>query len=206
MKARHTAPVPGPFPIAAIIAIDPAGVGPSGIAIRLTSRLPENPKRGTMPAPDWTFEGIIWNRVMLTELGVFLAKNVGQTGKVVLVAEDSVYGGLHIARHIGTAIGCLRGLLVGLGWLDIEDSVRLVAPATWRRHAFPPPNTPKGRELQKEAAIDLARTLYGYGDDIGSDLAEAVHILDYVATAKPEWYNGGATKEKKPRGKAAVKS
>lgn len=189
MPARITAPVDSPYVMKAILALDPAGAGDSGIAVRLTATLPQAPKRGKLTCPDFLYQGSIWNDVLFDELGVFLAKHVGRTGPILMVAEDAAFGSMSIARSIGTAIGAMRSFLVGTGWMPSDQKPLMVSPAKWRRHAFPV-DAPKGRAAQKEAAVTLVSQLYGVGDERRPqcDLAEAVLICDYATcAAREDW-------------------
>lgn len=185
MPARTTAPVSGPYKFKAIVSLDPAGVGDSGIAVRLTAPLPVKPQRGKLRCPEYTYQGNVFNDVMYDELGVFFAKNVGRNGPVLFCVEDCVYQGLHIARHIGTAIGAVRSFLVGCGWSDSATAPTMVAPVTWRKAAFGPVK-PGGRKAQKEAAVERCRLLYGFSENMQDDLAESVLLNDYVTVFTPE--------------------
>lgn len=185
MPARVPAPPESPWARKAILCLDPAGVGDIGLAARLTVKLPKNPARGKLPAPDWTYQGGVWNDAMYDDLGVWLAKNVGRTGPVLFVVDNTAFGGMHIARSIGTAIGAMRGFLVGTGWIAPDDKPLSLSGQTWRSVAFPA-ERPKGRAAQKAAAMDRVKLLYGYGANLQDDMAEAVLMNDFVVAEMPE--------------------
>lgn len=189
MSARVHPPVDSRWKMKAIIALDPAGVQDSGIAVRLTAPLPEKPLRGKLRTPDWEYQGSIWNDVMFDDLGVWLAKYVGRTGPVLLAIEDCAFRSLKIARSIGTAIGALRGFLVGTGWVPTDQKTLMVTPGRYREYVFRGGGgVPKGRDNQKAAAIQLVQQLYGHGDQLQADLAEAILLNDFVVGACPkEW-------------------
>jgi len=187
MTARVLPPVPSPYAAKAIITLDPAGVGDVGIAVRLTAHLPKKPVRGKLAAPDWTYQGSVWNDVMYDDLTVFLAKGVGRTGHVFLAHEHSSFGSFSVATSIGTGIGAIRGLLVGCGWMSCDTRPKGVTPNAYRLWAWPSAATrPKGRAEYKIAAIEMCQMLYGWGDELQSDLAEATILNDYVVVMRPE--------------------
>ena len=158
---------------AAIVSLDPAGSGPCGIACRATASLPTKPSLSRLRAPDYIYEGKVWNDVMLDELCAWLARNVGGQ-KALLVAENSTYGSLTIATSIGRCIGAIQCVMYYAGWAKPEDTIKL-APRSWRGAAGIPAET-KGRQQQKDAAIKLVTERYGLA--LGSDASEAILIND----------------------------
>jgi hypothetical protein len=187
MPTRALPPPPSPWRVKALIALDPAGSSDSGLAVRLTGTLPSRPKRGKLTAPEFEYQGSVWNDCFFDDLGVFLARRVGRTGQVRLICEDSVFRSLTIARSIGTAIGAVRSFLVGCGWCPCDEKPLMIRPDEFRKHHFPL-DTPKFRDEQKAAAIDRVQHLYGHGGNLSDDLAEAILMLDYVTTEMTgEW-------------------
>jgi hypothetical protein len=182
-KTRH--------PIAAIVTLDPAGVGPSGVAVRLTSTL-DSVTVLNLRYPDYVYQGPVFNNVFLDELTAYLMANVPADKKVLLVVEDSVYRSYTVARHIGRGIGCIQNTLMATNMLvDPADSL-YVTPSMWRSvlttHIRKQGGTglPKGRDNLKAAAVEYVAARYK--QDVESDLAEAVVMNDYIVHArKNEW-------------------
>jgi hypothetical protein len=128
---------------------------------------------GKLRAPDFIYEGIVWNDVMLDELAAWLARNAGGQ-KVLLVAEGTAYGSMSIARSLGRCVGAVQLLLYYCGWAEPKSSVHPQSKV-WRNAAGIPAET-KGRDAQKQAAIDLVSSRYKL--TLGSDAAEAVLLND----------------------------
>jgi hypothetical protein len=190
------------FPISAIVSLDPAAVGPAGLAVRLTAPL-IHPVRGKLRAPDFYYEGCIFSSVMHDDLTSFLAEKVGRGGRALLVVEDAIYGARTTARHLGRAIGAIESVLNDVNLAEPKHT-RYVYPGHWRKVSLPVDSKgdveATGRDNLKQAAIDTVATLYGL--ELGADGAEAVLINDYVVLARPEWWNGtkaptGGRKKKK---------
>lgn len=171
----HNDVAESPYKYAAIVSLDPAGVQPCGIACRATASLPAKPVLGKVRAPDFIYEGVVWNDVMIDELCAWCARNVGGQ-KLLLVAAGTAYGSMAIAMSIGQCIGALKLLTYYTGWADVKSLVK-VQDKVWRKAAGIPEET-RGRDNQKQAAIDLVAKRYQL--TLGSDAAEAVLINDYA--------------------------
>jgi hypothetical protein len=157
---------------AAVITLDPAAVGPCGIAARLTVGL-KHAQYDTLRAPDYHFTGWVFEPRMHDELAVWIADHVGKDQKILLVCENANYHGT--ARHMGRAIGCIEGLLYDLNVAHPKDT-QYVAPNKWRTGVFGRP-LPVGREALKSAAVE--RVAARYQISAGHDLAEAILMNDY---------------------------
>lgn len=193
MVARLPKPPKHVFPISAIVSMDPAAVGTCGLSVRLTASL-QNPKRGKLRAPDFTFEGCVFNSSMHDDLTTFLAKSCKEDTRVILVVEDAMYGARTTARHLGRSIGCIEGVLNDVNLAE-PFNTKYVAPQHWRPVSLPVEagtnrTIARGREELKQAAIDTVATLYGI--DVGPDLAEAILIGDYAVLSRHDWWRGGA--------------
>lgn len=171
----HSEVPASPHKYAAIVSLDPASVGPCGIACRATAGLPDKPKLGKVRAPDFIYEGPVFNDVMFDELAAWCARNVGQQ-KLLLVAEGTAYGSMKIARSLGRCVGAIEMLVYYTGWADPKKTMAIQAKV-WRRAAGIPDDV-KGRDEQKQAAIDLCASRYRL--TLGSDAAEAVLLNDAV--------------------------
>lgn len=168
-------------PYGAILTLDPAGVGASGVAGRLTSTLGAA-ERGRLRSPDFQFAGWVFEPQFADDLALWLARHVGQ-GLVLLAVDDTAYGSFSTARSIGTAIGRVQSLLHDLNVCDPRKHCLRITGKDWRKHAYGSP-LPKGRDALKEEAIARVATLYG--QEVTDDLAEAILMNDYVVTARPE--------------------
>lgn len=162
-----------PYQVAAIISLDPAGVGPSGVAVRLTATLGAA-SRLTLRYPDFVYEGNVFEPAFHDALSVYLADNVPQGHRALLAVEDSAYRSYSVARHIGRGIGCLEGLLHDLNVAAPVDT-QYFTPKVWR--------TGVGIKGAKREDLKLAARTYvseWYEQDVGEDLAESVAINDFV--------------------------
>lgn len=168
-------------PVSCLVSIDPAGVGPAGVAVRLLPPAGTTLNTDALTYPDFTYQGPLFNTVFLDDLSVFLFKNLLPGTRAQVVCEDSVYRSYSVARHIGRGIGCVQSVLMCLGWAEPKDTV-MVAPALWRKQLGK--NLPKCRLELKARACDYV--LQRYGQEVDSDLAEAVTLNDYFVT-----YRGG---------------
>lgn len=209
MGAKKTPAVVSPFPVAAIISLDPAAVGPAGLAVRMTAPLID-PQRGRLRAPEFTFEGCVFSASMHDDLTEFLASRVQRGARVLLVVEDAIYGARTTARHLGRAIGAIESLLNDCNLAEPKDT-RYIFPGHWRRTSLPLDAKGNvnvhGREALKQAAQDAVATLYGL--DVGSDLAEAMLINDHVVLGRPELWNGSKAPtggKRKPKPQHATRS
>ena len=178
--------------VAAIITLDPAAVGSCGIALRLTAGLDRKTQRGKLRAPDWMYEGNVFNTRMHDELAVFLAEKVGREQRVLLAVEDAVFGPRTVARHLGRAIGCIEGLLCDLNLAEPDDT-KYIFPGHYRKVTLPAEPKPANREEWKQAAIDTVATLYGL--TCGDNQAEAILMNDYTIVAKRQWWFGSVEPE-----------
>lgn len=174
--------VTSPYQVAAILSLDPAGVGPSGVAVRTTATLGAA-TRLTLRYPDFTYEGNIFETSLHDDLAVFLASVVPAGHRVLFVTEDSVFRSMTVARHIGRAIGCLEGLLVDLNLAHPRNTVYVKAGA-WRKGI--------GLRGKKRDELKLAARTYvdeWYQQGVGEDLAESVGINDHVCLNLPELWS-----------------
>jgi hypothetical protein len=189
------------FPIAAIVTLDPAAIGPCGVAVRMTAPLTD-PQRFTLRIPEFVFEGDVFSTTMHDDLTSFLAQRVEQGARVVLVVEDSMYGARKTARHLGRAIGVIESVLCDVNLTTPRDT-RYVEPRYWRAAALLPRGVePKGRDEFKRVAIDTVDALYK--ERLGPDAAEAILINDYVVLVRHEWWRGRVKQQPaKPRRAAA---
>lgn len=178
-KSEHAA--------AAIIALDPAAVGPCGIAARTTVGL-KAPKLEKLAFPSFAYSGWVFNPRMHDDLALWVADVVGKDQRVLLVVENAAFHGA--ARHLGRAIGCIEGLLYDLNVAHPGDT-QYVSPAAWRWVLGP--DRPTGRENLKQYAID--HVAQRYGQTVTNDLAEAVCMLDWFTLAKPKVWSLGQKTE-----------
>jgi hypothetical protein len=174
IKLHENVPA-SPHKFAAIITLDPASVGPCGIACRATASLPDAPVLDKLRAPDFIYEGAVFNDVMLDELAAWCARNVGGQ-KLLLCAEATAYGSMSIARSLGRCVGAVELLLYYCGWGEPAKTEKLY-PVIWRKAAGISSEI-KGRDQQKEAAVQLVESRYRL--TLGSDAAEAVLMNDAV--------------------------
>lgn len=166
--------------VGAVVSLDPAGVGDSGVAVRLTPRM----RVAEVPYwPEFTYQGHIMNTEFLDDLIAFLNKNVDAEQRVLLVTEDCAYRNYNVARHIGRAIGTLEVVLGFCGFAKPENT-QYVKPSAWRKVL--PAVVGLKREQLKAAA--QAHVLAAYDEAVEADLAEAVCINDYVQTHKKAWW------------------
>lgn len=199
MGAHRPPPAKSVFPIAAIVTLDPAAIGPCGVAVRMTAPLTD-PKRFTLRIPEFVFEGDVFSTAMHDDLTGFLAQRVEQGSRVVLVVEDSMYGARTTARHLGRSIGVLESLLCDVNLTTPRDT-RYVEPRYWRAAALLPKGVvPKGRDEYKLQAIATVDALYK--ERLGPDAAEAILINDYVVLTRHEWWRGQVM-QRRQRGAAA---
>jgi hypothetical protein len=156
--------------IIAVLALDPAAVGPCGLAGRILTQLPT--ARVTEPA--FKYEGSVFNNRMYDDLCVWLCDE--KVEQVVLGCESTAYRSLTIARHLGRAQGAIEAILIACNFIEPHSCVQVPA-SRWRKHCFGR-NAPAKRVEQKQAAIDYVRTKYTL--EAGPDLSEAIGLLDYL--------------------------
>ncbi len=166
--------------VGAVVTLDPAGVGDSGVAVRLTPRMRV---ANTSYWPDFTYQGHIQNSEFLDDLISYLNKQVETEHRVLLVTEDCAYRNYNVARHIGRAIGTLEVVLGFCGFCKPENT-QYVKPAQWRKVLGP--DAGGKREQLKEAARLRVHKLYG--EHVEADLAEAICINDWVHQHKAIWW------------------
>lgn len=168
---------------AAIIALDPAGVSDAGCAARITASLPDEPVLANLRAPDFQYQGPLFDTRFSDELALWLARNVMGGGKALLCYERSGYRSMTTVLSIGSGIGRVRGLLHDLGVTGPEDAC-WVAPMTFRKWNYG--KLEKGRDALKAQAVACVKNRYGV--KVRDDLAEAICLLDYVTVECPgEW-------------------
>lgn len=199
MPAKKSPPSVSPFPISAIVSLDPAAVGPAGLAVRMTAPLID-PQRGRLRAPEFLFEGCVFSSTMHDDLTEFLAARIPRGSRVLLAVEDAIYGARGTARHLGRAIGAIESVLNDINVAEPKDT-KYVFPAHWRRTSLPLDAKGNvdvhGREELKQAARDAVSTLYGL--DVGPDLAEAILINDHIVLARPDLWSGAKPQQSKER-------
>ncbi len=168
----------------AIITLDPAAVGPCGLAGRLTAGL-RYTRYETLRAPDFQYEGWVFEPRMHDDLATWIADYVGKDQRVLLCVENASYR--NTARHLGRAIGCIEGLLYDLNVAHPADT-QYVTPNRWRVGVFGLP-LPQGREALKAHAQAVVSARYSI--ECGHDLAEAILMNDWMAVARrPVWADG----------------
>lgn len=175
-------PVVNAFKYAAIVSLDPAGTGPSGVAVRLTAPLGDVAK-GRLRFPDYTYQGSVFNERFQDELSEYLLRHLSVDQRVLLVSEDCVFRSMHIARSVGRAIGVMESLLSYLGYGDPHATL-FVPTKTFRKAAFGITKLEAGRDGWKTMAV--ARVFEQYREVVRDDLAEAVLLSDYIVLNKPE--------------------
>lgn len=153
-------------PIVGVVGLDPARVGPGGLAV--------------LPHPTLKPGHVLQHRqgLIVTEatsdwLGEACAALCRPGERVLLVCESDAFGP-SIARQLGMAVGAMEMLLLDLHAIEPETRVD-VSQATWRRAVFA--KLPKGRKVLKRAAV--AEVERRYGVRMGEDEAEATLIATY---------------------------
>jgi hypothetical protein len=180
--------------MAAIVTLDPAAIGPCGVAVRMTAPLID-PQRFTLRVPEFVFEGDVFSTAMHDDLTSFLAQRVERGAKVVLVVEDAMFGARKTARHLGRAIGVLESLLHDVNLASPKDT-KYVEPRYWRAATLLPQGVePHGREEFKSVAINTVDALYK--ERLGPDAAEAILINDYVVLTRREWWRGEIRRQRR---------
>lgn len=168
--------------IRGVVSIDPAAKGPCGVALRFVTPGAKY-VRGKLPAPEWYFQGSVWDAPGLhDELSLALYKQFKPGDQVLYVAENTAYG-VTAAKSMGRAIGAVESVLIDIGVLQ-PDQLKYVAANSWRARQLPG-FRPKGkvaadrRDELKERAVSVVNALYGLGlTDDQADAAEAVLIND----------------------------
>lgn len=188
------------FYYSAVLALDPAGVNPSGLALRLTRSFADvAPKRGRLPAPQWTWNGrVVGCTDWADSLAEFTFQHLARGERLGLVVEQCAYRSYAIARSIGQAVGAVRFGLKALNLLDDPDgsSILRVTPKVWRDWAMPAVK-PTGSQTErrrkwKDAARGAVLGLYGIEDDSAdADTAEAILQLDWACVQKPRFWKDG---------------
>jgi hypothetical protein len=171
-------PPQSPFKYAAIVSLDPAGSGPSGVAVRTTAALSDVDRR-RLTAPGFTYQGWVFESTFQDQLTCYLMRVVPKDAKVLLVVENCAYQSYKTARGVGRAIGAIEGLLHYCG-LARADATAYVTPQEWRGFSYGKP-LPKGRKDLKAKAVSTVEELYGM--KVGPDEAEAILILDWATLA-----------------------
>lgn len=185
MPAHKLKSIPSEHAYAAVLSLDPAAVADCGLALRFTAGLDGKTPRGKLRAPEWVYEGSVFEPRMHDELAVLLSERVPQGGRVLLTTEDAMFGARSTARHLGRAIGCVEGLLADLN-VSSPSETKYIFPGHWRRVSLPLEPTPSGRDEWKQAAIDAVASLYGM--TCRDNQAEAVLMSDYVFVARQDWW------------------
>lgn len=106
-------------PIVGAVVLDPAYVGPAGLAVG---------RWGTSPA---SWQGDIFTTSATRWLGDAVCAVCKPGERLVLVAEASAYGGFGIARMLGIAVGVAEGCLIDLNAVEPRTRVDVMAQ-TWR--------------------------------------------------------------------------
>lgn len=185
MAAHRPKIRPSEHAAAAVVTLDPAGVGTSGIAGRLTVGLPSALSATQLTVPGFLFEGWVFEPRMHDDLAVWIADHVGRQ-RVLLVVENAAYNGA--ARHLGRAIGCLESILHDLNVAHPKDT-QYVSPRYWRSVLGKIEGT--GRNVLKQASVDYVERRHRV--TAGHDLAEAIAMNDYFLTARSKIWSAGAT-------------
>jgi hypothetical protein len=191
MPAHKYRPISSEHRYAAVVTLDPAAIADCGVAVRFTAGLDGRTPRGKLRAPDFAYEGSVFDTRMHDDVAVLLSERVAKGERVLLCVEDAIFGARTTARHLGRAIGCLEGVLADLN-VGTPDETKYIYPGNWRRVCLPVEPKPKGRDEWKQAAIDAVAVLYGM--ECSDNQAEAVLMLDYVFVARQDWWLRGRSK------------
>ncbi len=179
--------------IKAILTVDPAGTSDTGLALRSTDRaINAQTKRARLP--EWYWSGNVWTSDVQDQLAVELYRVCPAGGdEVLFVTCATMYHNTAFGQ--GTAVGCIRGLLVALN-LPCERPEE-IADVTWRKALYSrefldtvkaAPKTAR-RAMYKNEAVATVRHRYGI-EDADDNAAEAILLNDYVAEARQDLWLG----------------
>lgn len=178
---------------AAILTMDPASTGPTGLAVRDTRHL-FTPVRKIPRTPAWHYSGSVWEPSMHDELGEVLHRIVPRGGHVLFAATSTAFQG--VAMHLGRAIGCIEGLLHSLNVLPA--SLVPITDVEWRHRIFTITERKDIADLEKKArrgawkALAVGKVKSRYQIDTDDNGAEAILLNDYVVGHRPDLYIPGA--------------
>lgn len=163
-------------PVAAIVGLDPAYSGPTGLSVLVRTK-----DGGVKLHAHGSFPAL--------ELGIqrWLPDVVAQVcrpgERVVLVSECDAFGGHAVARKLGIGIGVVQGLLTDLNAIDPDSRVD-VSQGTWRK-LMPGFKHGMGRAAAKACAIKWVESTYKV--TMPADEAEAVVIASWYSKKNPKW-------------------